>query len=203
MYKKTIWLMGILITLCAVWISCENGMPEKYLVKGGDMAYYIDDSLGYGFDGPTNDDDTSSVWFQTREYMWKRSLASDCQEVGSYIFVNNSTNEICLGTIAYGSSNSGSLVPGSSDPRKNGLTDQWSAVAYVHTHPASDCIGDGRRRGVGPSDADQEWADKHGMPVYTIDYEGTYDGLFNDSFVNGQTDRNSPFLWYFTYPSKI
>ena len=190
--------MGIVIVACTIWISCDNNMQEMYKLSGSNSSYYYDDSLGWS-EGPTNESDTG-FWAGLQQDLWQKSLDSQCQEVGGYVFVNSSTGEMKIGNISYGEANSGTLIPGSSSPKDNGLSSDWSATAYVHTHYASDCVGKGNMRGVGPSNADQEWADKHGMPVYTIDYEGTYYETLDDYYISYSANRYSRAIWYSSNP---
>lgn len=193
--------MGTLIFLCLIWAACDSN-TEFHKLNKGDVSYYTfdDDSLGGGFVGPTNEEDTSSFWYVTKEWMWNASLSTNCQEIGGYLFMNNVTGEMTLGKITFGQPYSGSLTPGSSDPKYSGLGNDWAAVAYIHTHPASDCLEKGRMRGVGPSDADQDWANRTGYPVLTIDYSGTYNPSVEDNCVYDYTNRSAHFQWYNTYP---
>ena len=96
MKRKIFLFMGIVVAACIIWIGCDGSMPEMYKIKGGDVAYYIGDSTGFGFEGPTNEDDTFSFWFMVRESMWESTLRSDCQEVGCYVFVNDITGALFL-----------------------------------------------------------------------------------------------------------
>lgn len=123
--------MGMVIVACTIWISCDNNLPEMYKLSGSNSSYYYDDSLGWS-DGPTNESDTG-FWAGLQQDLWQKSLDSQCQEVGGYVFVNSSTGEMKIGNISYGEANSGTLIPGSSSPKDNGLSSDWSATAYVHT----------------------------------------------------------------------
>lgn len=200
MKRKIFLFMGIVVAACIIWIGCDGSMPEMYKIKGGDVAYYIGDSTGFGFEGPTNEDDTFSFWFMVRESMWESTLRSDCQEVGCYVFVNDIAGALFEGKKFYGSPNSGSIYPGSSDPASNGLAGPLTAVAYIHTHPSSSCIEEGYMRYVGPSDADQDWAERNGMPLYTIDYTGTVDPSSGDYYINSHTNYSSSYQWYTSNP---
>ena len=177
MKRKIFLFMGIVVAACIIWIGCDGSMPEMYKIKGGDVAYYM-----------------------VRESMWESTLRSDCQEVGCYVFVNDITGALFEGKKFYGSPNSGSIYPGSSDPASNGLAGPLTAVAYIHTHPSSSCIEEGYMRYVGPSDADQDWAERNGMPLYTIDYTGTVDPSSGDYYINSHTNYSSSYQWYTSNP---
>ena len=201
MKQSIMAFMATLITLGFVWVACDNDAGLHKLNKGNVSYNFVNDSLYGGFDGPTNDDDTSSFWYSTRRWMWEASLSTNCQEIGGYVFVNQRTGEMTVGKLDFGDPGAGSIYPGSSDPRASGLGSDWSATAYVHTHPASDCMGEGEMRGVGPSDTDQDWANRTGYPVYTIDYSGSYISERDGYYIYGNGNRESAFQWYNTFPT--
>ena len=76
--------------------------------------------------------------------------------------------------------------------RKSGLCDKRKEDVPILTHP--------HMRYVGPSDADQDWAERNGMPLYTIDYTGTVDPSSGDYYINSHTNYSSSYQWYTSNP---
>lgn len=69
MQKKVFLIMGIVIVACAIWISCDNNMPEMYKIGGSSTSYYYNDTLD-SYDGPNNECDTG-FWAETKDRLWQ------------------------------------------------------------------------------------------------------------------------------------
>ena len=150
--------------------------------------YYAEnDSIDGGFTYDPND--STSFINQAAGYLWDimLGLASENgrQEVGCYIYRNNSTGEEILGSLKYGPvvtgnvGTNGSLLPGPAQPNRNGITGddayQWSPIGYIHTHTTLEYEKNCERE-CGPSESDIDWAKKYNTIMYTVDFVGKETG---------------------------
>jgi len=116
--------------------------------------------------------------------------------VGCYIYRNIYTGEERIGDLKYGpvvsggAGTNGSITPGGGKPTSNGIpaneAGQWMPVGFIHTHTTlyyeSDCY-----RTVGPSFADEIWAEQNNTTLFTVDFTGKKDGNGNYIIGSGET----------------
>lgn len=202
MQRKVFLIMGIVIVACAIWISCDNNMPEMYKIGGSSTSYYYNDTLD-SYDGPNNECDTG-FWAETKDRLWQETLRSACQELGCYVYQDPATGTFVTGKTQYGPELSNYIRPSNASPELNGLVgDEWITIGFIHTHNSSDCMGEGYRRGVGPSNEDQEWANATGLILYTIDYAGLLDKDRGYRYIPGGTNfLNTKAIWYESLPKR-
>lgn len=191
------------VLLCIAIGSCDDiGLN---LTNGQTAAYeWGVDTIDSGDDELA--DDTTLFMDKVRDILWenagKHSNEVGCSEAGCYIYRNRKTGEERMGKIEYGEVNSNSIYPGSSDPLKNGLNgSDWEVTGYVHTHPEVWCMESGYMRETGPSNEDIAWAKKHGIPVYTIDYKGTYNEDDDKYYIYNDNNHSYTFIFmWVSYP---
>ena len=127
------------------------------------------------------------------------------RENGCYIYRNNNTGRLEMGSLIYGpvitgdEGTNGSIVPGSAQPHMNGFGKGSDAlftpVGFMHSHTTMEYMDESFQREVGPSPEDYKWAENNGIPVYTVDYEGTYS--YGHYYAHGKEE--SDYMIYTAY----
>lgn len=205
-HRTSVILTISIIALCISIGSCDS--DGLFLTNGQTSADIWDLDSGDIDEGDEWDEGNDSTPFlsKVQNNLWEctqtYSNEVGCAEAGCYIYKNKKTGQEKMGTVAYGKINTGTIVPGSSDPAKNGMTgSDWEVTGYVHTHTPFGCLPENTRREVGPSINDVDWANTYGIPVYTIDYQGTYNKENNKYYLynDGKHTYADTYMWV-SYP---
>lgn len=179
----------------SLFIGCQgNAISDNDF--GGDEAPFDTSYTDYTEDPTIGGDSLTEderAFKQFAAYLWGKmeevSSAEGRQETGCYIYRNNITHRLEMGSLKYGpivtgnEGTHGSIKPGSPMPSLNGFDKSprgtFTPVGFMHSHTTMEYMGEDCERQVGPSQEDEDWADEYNCPVYTVDYVGKYrDGTY-------------------------